>query len=64
APIAFTGPDTSLSCYFPSIVLGDSTAPPPAGWQFSWENANGDVLGSEPFLDVSEPDTYTLTVLN
>ena len=64
APIAFTGPDTSLTCYFPSIVLGDSTAPPPAGWQFSWENANGDVLGSEPFLDVSEPDTYTLTVLN
>jgi hypothetical protein len=61
APPALAGPDTLVNCYLPQITLGDSGDP---GFQYEWEDEQGQPLGTDPLLDVSNAGVYFLSVVN
>ena len=61
-PQADAGADQFLDCSYQAVQLG--TVPTGTGLTYSWEDANGQVVGSTPQIDVADAGTYTLNVFD
>lgn len=61
--IANAGDDTNVGCTVTKILDG-SASDYPAGSDIYWTNDNGDIVGSEITLEVSESGYYVLNIYN
>ena len=61
-PIADTGAMSTLTCDILEVTLNGSNSSTGANFSYEWQNSNGDSLGNDILLNVSDPDTYTLIV--
>ena len=63
-PVSDAGLDQVLDCLANSVSLDGSGSSSGANISYSWENGNGSQVGTDPVIDVSEADQYTLIVTN
>lgn len=63
-PIADPGSNGVLNCDVSVITLGGAGTSTGGDIVYEWLNSNGEVVGTDATFDASEPDTYTLNVIN
>jgi hypothetical protein len=63
-PVAKAGPDKWLTCTSTSVVLEAYKDENDGPLGYLWINEEGDVVGSQRIVTVTEPGTYTLRVHN
>ncbi len=63
-PISDPGDNGTLDCDVSMLTLGGSNTSTGMGISHQWMNSNNEVIGTDPFLDITAPDTYTLVVIN
>ncbi len=61
-PIANAGPDMTLNCIAPSVVLDGSNSSAGSNITYEWIDANGAVIGNTPTIITTVPGTYTLVI--
>jgi len=63
-PTADAGVMSTLTCDILEVTLNGSNSSTGANFSYEWQNSNGDSLGNNVLLNISDPDTYTLIVTN
>ncbi len=63
-PEAILGQGGILTCENTSIILGDANSNSGLNVTYQWTDSNGNVIDSNPEIEISTPDIYTLTVIN
>lgn len=63
-PVADPGDNEILDCSTPLVMLGGLNTSTGNDISYQWLNANNELVGTEQFLEVESPDTYTLIVFN
>ncbi|MCB0643776.1 MAG: hypothetical protein KDC44_19145, partial [Phaeodactylibacter sp.] len=63
-PATDAGTDATVTCDQPNVELGSTIIPSGANWQITWTNQNGQTVGSDSTLTVSDAGTFTLSILN
>lgn len=61
---ATTATSGVISCDNTSVELSGTTNSSATTLSYLWQNATGMIVGSDPTITVSTPDTFTLTVTN
>lgn len=64
APLANAGPNGLLTCQISSFTLDGSNSTAGPNIELAWQDSQGNILGQNEQLTVSESGLYTLTVLN
>ncbi len=62
--IADAGPDQELACNMVTAVLGSNNTSVGSDFTYVWTDEFGNQVGTTPFLEVTIPGIYTLTVFN
>lgn len=61
-PLAFAGTDTLINCTNPSITLSASGSDSGPNYQYEWQDENGNSIGADSLVSVSNSGLYTLLV--
>jgi len=62
APLVDAGPDQELTCGVTSVLLNAAVSGGTTPYTYSWKNSSNVEVGTTEDINVSSPDTYTLTV--
>ena len=63
-PIADAGPDKVLSCINPVVTLDGSNSSVGSQYTYEWIRDGFILSGTQPMIDVSQPGTYVLIVMD
>ncbi len=61
---ADAGPSQEINCANPSVTLGSSSNPTGSEFVYEWTDITGAVIGTTPFIEVSNPGEFQLTITN
>ena len=62
--IADAGSDQTLDCVTGIVVLGSNATSEGSQYTYTWTDQIGNQVGTTPFIEVTIPGSYTLTVFN